>query len=342
MQNVAPVATPQNIVHDFARRLQKLASTDELENFSLKEMFSEVFKKRTEEEIEEHFVTGTSKATPPLEQVQTGWPKPWFFFRALAAIGVVYLGFFMLLQRYLNPKMVPGVIFMGILAFPMATLILFFEFNTPRNVSLYRVVMMVASGALVSLAFTHVGFQLANLGWMGAASAGIVEESAKFLAVAWYARLTKYKYILNGLLFGAAVGAGFEIFENAGYTFETAHRTMAVNAIEASLLNRGLTAPFCHIIWTSISAAALWRARGAAPLNLNHFFDASFLRAFLIPVGLHMIWNSPIPNPMNLKHALVGVAGWFVVFGFVQQGLKQVRREQMQQARHTLSTVRVA
>lgn len=336
------MAAAQNLVQDVARRLQRLASTDQLENFSLREMFSEVFKKRTPEEVEEHFITGTSKSTPPIDQVQTGWPKPWFFFRALAAIGAVYLGFFFLLKEYLNPKMVPGVIFMGILAFPVATLILFFELNTPRNVSLYRVIMMVASGGLVALAFTHVGFAMANLGWMGAASAGIVEETAKFIAVAWYARQMKYPYILNGLLFGAAVGAGFEIFENAGYTFETAHKTMAVDAIESSLLHRGLTAPFCHIIWTSISAAALWRARGTQPLSASHFLDPTFLRAYLIPVGLHMVWNSPIPNPANLKYAAVALAGWFVVLGLVQQGLRQVRREQMERARHTLSTVRIA
>jgi RsiW-degrading membrane proteinase PrsW (M82 family) len=169
-----------------------------------------------------------------------------------------------------------------------------------------------------------------------------VEEIAKFLAVAWYAQYARYKYILNGLLFGAAVGAGFEIFENAGYAFETAHRTMAVDAIEGSLLNRGLTAPFCHIVWTSISAAALWRARGDQPLSASHFLDPGFLRAFLVPVGLHMIWNSPIPNPFHLKDAMVGLAGWFVVLGLVQQGLRQVRYNQMKQARQTLSGSRVA
>src|SRR5262249_9744060 len=162
--------------------------------------------------------------------------------------------------------------------------------------------------------------------WLGAASAGIVEETSKFLAVAWYARQDKYKYILNGLLFGAAVGAGFEIFENAGYTVETAHRTMAGDASEARLINGCPTRALCHIIWTAISAGALWRARGDQKLSLSHFLDPSFLRAFLVPVGLHMIWNSPIPNPMKLKYAVIAVAGWFVVLGLVQQGLKQVRR----------------
>src|SRR4051794_22453524 len=66
------------VVQDVAKRLRKIASTEELEGFSLRAMFSEVFKRRTPEEIEEHFLTGTSKATPLLSDVETGWPKPWF------------------------------------------------------------------------------------------------------------------------------------------------------------------------------------------------------------------------------------------------------------------------
>jgi hypothetical protein len=37
-----------------------------------------------------------------------------------------------------------------------------------------------------------------------------------------------------------------------------------------------------------------------------------------------MLWNSPIPDFFNLKTLILGVVGWYVVFGFVQQGLAQV------------------
>ncbi len=334
-------AAASGLVNDFAQRLRGLASTEELEGFSLQTMFSEVFKKRTPEEMEEHFLTGTSKATPPLDQVETGWPKPWFFFRALAAITIVYLGFYWMLVEFRNPKVIPGLIVMGNLAFPMATLILFFEFNTPRNISMYSIVMMICTGGVVSLGLTHIVSRLADLGWMGMMSAGIVEELAKFLTVAWFARNLRHKYILNGLLLGAAVGAGFEIFEDFGYVFDTARKTMNIDAMADEIFGRGITAPFSHIIWTAISGAAFWRARGAEPLSIKHFVDPAFLRAFLVPVALHMLWDSPLPNPLQLKYAALGLAGWFVVFGFVQSGLKQVRREQRAEARQMLATTRL-
>ncbi|MFK9090737.1 PrsW family glutamic-type intramembrane protease [Bacillus salipaludis] len=46
---------------------------------------------------------------------------------------------------------------------------------------------------------------------------GIAEELAKAVTVIYFVRRLKYKYILNGLLLGAAVGAGFAAFETAGY-----------------------------------------------------------------------------------------------------------------------------
>src|SRR5207237_290167 len=74
-------------------RLRQLASTDKLEGFSLREMFSEVFKKRKPGEVEAYLIAGTEKTTPPIADVQTGWPKPWLFMRALLFLSVVYLGF---------------------------------------------------------------------------------------------------------------------------------------------------------------------------------------------------------------------------------------------------------
>src|SRR5262249_46213920 len=64
---------------------------------------------------------------------------------------------------------------------------------------------------------SFIGFDVANLNWLGASQAGIVEETGKLLAVVLVVRNTKYKYMLNGMVFGAAIGAGFAAFETAGY-----------------------------------------------------------------------------------------------------------------------------
>jgi hypothetical protein len=85
---------------------------------------------------------------------------------------------------------------------------------------------------------------------------------------------------------------------------------------------------------------ALWRVKGVRTFAPGMFFDRRFLGAFLIPVALHMIWNSPIPSPFFVKHLILGGIGWFVVFGMVQQGLWQIRDVQLEQTRQELHTTR--
>ena len=58
-----------NLIGSLGSRLNRLTSTEKLEGFSLVLMFSEVFKGRKPGEIEYYFVVGTSKTTPPLDEV---------------------------------------------------------------------------------------------------------------------------------------------------------------------------------------------------------------------------------------------------------------------------------
>jgi len=204
-------------------------------------------------------------------------------------------------------------------------------------VTLHSVIVMMAFGGMASLALTHFGNRMADLRWLGAMSAGIVEESAKLLTVILLARQTRHKYILNGLLFGAAVGAGFEVFEIAGYAFDRVMQTRALWVMEEEIHMRAFTAPFGHAAWTAIAAAAFWRVKGGRRFSMTMFFDGGFWRAFAIPVALHMFYNSPIPSPFYLKEAIVAVVSWFTILGLVQQGLRQVREEQQVAARKILA-----
>ena len=322
-----------SVLQSIGNRISSLASTDKLDGFSLREFFSEVFKKRTKDEIDDYFVVGTSRTTPRIEDVATNWPKPWFFFRVLVFVALIYFGFYFAFEQFENIRLIPGLIMMGSLAMPLATVILFFELNIPRNVSFNRVLMLVASGGVVSLFVALVGFKVSNLDWLGASSAGIVEEIGKLLAVVLVARSFRGKYILNGLLFGAAVGAGFAFLESAGYAFDFLERTNSLSVMFDVIQTRAFLTPFGHVAWTAIATAALWRVKGDRPFQLNMLFDSSFLQTMCIPMVLHMLWNAPFQTPFELHHIALGIVGWFVVFGLVQQGLHQIREEQSALAR---------
>lgn len=349
---VAAPAQPQphaghqmSLLHGLQARVQKLASTEDLEGFSLKQMFSEVFRKRSEDEIEDYLLVGTSKTTPPIDVVQTGWPKPWLFFRVLAVLAITYIVFtFTLFHLPDAGNLIPAVLFVGAFAVPLTTLTFFFEMNSPRNVSVHRIVTLFLYGAVVSLIFALIGYTLPVLGSMGAMAAGIVEEVAKLLTVVIVIRGVKYKYILNGLLFGATVGAGFAAFETAGYALNKGLLTgstlsAGVTAMLQVLSIRAFLTPWGHVAWTAIAAAALWRVKGAQPLKAAMFFDSRFLKAFMIPVVLHTFWDCPWQLPFEGNAVISALVSWYVVFGLVQQGLRQVKEEQKTHLEQTLQRV---
>lgn len=324
-------ADAHKVVGDMAKKVTELVGVEQLEGFKLGEMFSEVFKKHSQSEVEEYFTVGTARTTPPISEVDTAWPRPWMFFRTFVGALVVYLAFVQAWKEFLNPNLVPGLIFVGSFAVPISTLFFFLESNPRRNISLYQVIRLVFLGGVLSLIFSLFLFRVTrslSLDWLGASVAGLAEEPGKLLALLLVINVTRYRYIHNGLLFGAAVGTGFAAFESAGYAL------MALLDGSSSIMLdniqvRGMLAPFCHIVWTGMNAGALWRVKGDQKFRLDMLKDPRFYRVFAFSVVLHMLWNSPIDLPFYGKYILLGFGAWVVVLSLVQQGLKQLREEKM-------------
>ena len=319
--------TARSLLDQIGDTLNQMVGTEKLEKFSLGEIFSETFQKRSVAEMEEYFIVGTERTTPKIADVQTGWPKPWLFMRLLLFFVVVYAGFVVAYEQFGNTNLIPGLILMGAFAMPLTTLILFFELNTPRNVSIYRLLVLVGLGGIASLAISLIGYNLGHLDWLGASGAGIIEELGKLAALVLIVRGARYKYILNGMLFGAAVGAGFAAFESAGYAFQNIIGD-GPRAMLDNIWLRGLLAPMGHVTWTAMVGAALWRVKGREPITLEVFLNPKFYRVLFLAMGLHMLWNCPLNPPFYLKELVLGAVGWFVIWGLVQQGLRQVRDEQ--------------
>lgn len=239
------------------------------------------------------------------------------------------------------------------LTVPFTVLILFFEINIRRDISMYNVIRAFVGGGAVSLVITlMLPIFLPDFMTSGACWAGPVEETAKLMAVLVVFALARMRvnHILQGVLLGGAVGAGFAAFETAGYVFRffIASRFNDDALISIALL-RGFLAPFCHVVWTAISAGVLCRVilirrseRGAddqASFDAGVFFDKRFLRLFLIPVVLHFTWNGSgtLWDKLGLSgeiltiteysaFALLGVVAWIVALRLIQEGISDVQR----------------
>lgn len=320
-------------LEDLSGRISTVAGVERIEGFSARDMFSEVFRSRTDEEVEEYFTVGTPATTPPLHQVETSWPKPWVFFKTFTLSVMVYLAFVFAMKEFNNPKLIPGLIMTGAFLIPVSVLIFFFEMNVVRNVSLYQVVKLVLLGGVISLILSLFLFKWTDLSsWLGAMSAGIVEEIGKAAALLLVVNKLKYRWTLNGLLFGAAVGTGFSAFESAGFALLSA-LSYGQEAMLDIITLRGLLSMLgLHVVWTSMVGGALWRVRGTKSFSIEMVREPRFLRVFLLAVGLHMIWNAPFTLPFYLKYIALGFVAWVVNLGLIQTGLREVRAAQDQMA----------
>lgn len=333
MQPHAGVGLLQNI----QAQIRKIASTDQLEGFSLSQTFSETFKHHDPRAEEEYAMVGSALTTPPIEMVDTNWPKPWMFFRFLMALViaavVLYGVFYFTGQDEMN--LLPALMFISAFAMPLAVLVFMFEMNTPRNVSVIQLGKLFLVGGVVGLCMAILEYQVKAI----ASFPGPIEESSKLLAVIlvmYGIRGAGYKYELNGILFGCAVGAGFACFETSGYAlfnqgngFVSVLQTETIQAVAklaqgqltqaqaiaavnqatidavSSMVHllgmRGILAPFGHVVWTPIAAGAFWRVKQDKPVSLGMLADTRFLMAFLIPVLMHTLWDITVtfPNLFN-------------------------------------------
>ena len=116
----------------------------------------------------------------------------------------------------LNEKPMIAIMVLATFAVPIATLTLIWELNTPRNVSIAEVIQLFVIGGGLAVVMITLWYLIPIFGNMP----GIVEETSKLLAViivTYRVRGSRFPYQLNGILFGATVGAGFACSETLGY-----------------------------------------------------------------------------------------------------------------------------
>jgi RsiW-degrading membrane proteinase PrsW (M82 family) len=320
-----------------ASTLNTFTHTDRFQLADVLQIFQRVFIRHDVDEVEAQFGVGLPSTTPPIAAVEDRVARPWFFSRALLFFG---LGFIAVLGTYRatgNPNLIPALVFMGSFAGPIAVAIFFFECNLPANISLYAVFRMFIWGGILGIVLTLALSTLEGIlatRWLGASVAALTEEPAKLAAVVLLASRRKCPWTLNGLCLGAAVGAGFAAFESAGYALRGFLEVlMESNVSEANtalidvMTTRGFQSPFTHVVWTAITAGALWRVVHDSPLRSSSLADWRFVSPFIASVLLHFTWNSPLlwSLPYAAKPIFLGAISWTIAFGLLFTGFREVR-----------------
>jgi protease PrsW len=322
----ASIESPEKTfgITDIANKINAVAGISTPIEIKLKEVFSNVLVKHTEEEGEELFFVGTTKTTPNINNIVDSWPRPWLFARIFLVVGLLYFGMFLGVEYFHNLYFLPGLITMGSFMVPLTMLIFFWEMNVPQNISIYKVVQILFGGGILSL--ITAAFLYKNLADnTGVIIIGIVEELAKLVVVLWFLRKGRYTYIFNGLLIGAAVGAGFAAFESSGYALKMA-LSSDLETMYSTIFWRGVLAPGGHIVWAALSGAAICMVKGKNSFQWTMLKDIRFLRIFGIVVLLHALWDVNWGDTMGmpLPQLLFTVISWVIALGVMNTGLKEI------------------
>ncbi|MCI2172214.1 MAG: PrsW family intramembrane metalloprotease [Schleiferilactobacillus perolens] len=319
--------TASPLTDQFAASSKTAAST-------MKKVFSQVFQKHTQAEAEEIFISGTKATTPSLSMVSSDWGRPWLFARVFMLFGLSFAGLLYVAVDYNNSLMIPGVILTGAFAVPISALVFFFEMNAYKNISFYETLKVFFIGSVLSLLVTMLLYQFVSFSaqeqyygqftWGDTISIGIAEELGKVLIVAYFVNKSNYSYILNGMLIGATIGAGFAAFETAGYIYNAGNQLLDV------ALLRAVTAVGGHVVWTAITGAALVGVKKDAPFTGKMLFRGDFLKFFIAAVTLHAIWDKGTAESesMWLTIIVVTLGGWAILYYLMGNGFAEIPKRQ--------------
>jgi RsiW-degrading membrane proteinase PrsW (M82 family) len=132
-----------------------------------------------------------------------------------------------------------------------------------------------------------------HLGAMPTIAIGISEEIAKMIVPAYLLIRWRRTFLseFDGIILGAASGAGFAALETMGYGLFILLATQGnVTSTVQLLLFRGLLAPAAHIAWSGLLGGATWYAlHREGPHRFRRL-----LLTFLAVVILHALWDGLI------------------------------------------------
>ncbi len=291
------------------------------------------------------FCMGGSRTTPHLCGIEARWRTPWRSIMLTIAM-LLFVLTFMVVEHTAriglgNVKLFLGLMFVGSLAVPLGLISVLAEFNLWRNISWARLMGLCAAGGVTSIVFALILFTFGMS--KGQISAALVEEPAKIAATLVLAgHAGRNGRILNGILYGAAVGAGFALFESAGYAFEALlkgamgqHRQLNYQEALSVMAARSL---FCltagHITWTAITCGALWHSMQGRSLGMA-LLHPIFLFFLACSITIHGYWNAS-----SSSFAFLSLLPFFTLFTWgllaiqIHLGIKQIQMTQQYWTEH--------
>jgi RsiW-degrading membrane proteinase PrsW (M82 family) len=317
--------------------LRKITGLPSPSDFGWGNIFTLKFGNRTG--FNDYLNCGGTATTPALNEISARWPVPRAFSRIVLLFALALAGFWFTAGFFGNMDNSLEMNVGGAMAFSIAYAMFFFDLNVPRNISLFEVVQLIIFGGILSQVTALLIYELLPYAlpshdpWI----AGFVEEPAKLIAAVVLAGwIRDFKWTLNGVLAGAAIGAGFGALENVGYLYS--YIGWSPKYVLEPIWLRGISG-LLHVLLTGATVGALWRAKGNAPFTFSLFVQSAFVRVFLLAMGLHAANNWLCDLSLKIKaapvqwflpevQAVLLVFAAYLTFSVAQMGLNEIREAQ--------------
>lgn len=329
-----------------------------------RDLFIDIFKKHSLNDIEDSFVCGTPSTTPSHDVAVKTWKRPWLYARVLFVFSITTLLLFFACSTFKNPRMIPALLVIGAATIPLSSTILLFEINAFRNVSIIKAVFLFLVGGALSLAISLFMFSFTDnkIGtYSDAITISVIEELGKAVIVYYFLQKYNIRQILPALLIGGCIGAGFATVESAGYALESVNtfyynqglidtlnkflqpdmvKLIAeklsilsweemMDSILSNIILRAWTDPGGHVAYAAITGVAIVESVKQRDYQISCFLDKDFLRLFIIPIFFHFIWDSPISIDLKIHPYIICIALmlalWFFVIIFINMGFSQFK-----------------
>ncbi len=177
---------------------------------------------------------------------------------------------------------------------------------------------LLYQGAGTELAFGPIGGPLAI---------SLIEETVKLLVCVLLLRGQSKRFLMDAIVFGAAVGMGFAAAESMLYGWNYLQSGTTTDML-AVLWVRTLLSPFGHGTWTAIAAAGLWHGLQRYGRETHHTWwnrYGNMAGLWGASIILHALWDYHYSNGILRLAAMliIGAAGLFLVYRLLRKGMRE-------------------
>lgn len=312
-------------------------------NFKWAKVLSGFNASKTREGKERQFMAGLPGNIPYESDMLAEWNPPFLFYKFF--IGTLVMTALIFVYSYMYGAGTSLLVSIVPYMLPVTLLLFIWELNVPRNVSILDVAFITFfSGIICYFVISFVG----DITGMAYADYSIftlplLSLIARTLLVCVFLRKKSRGYGLNGLVIGAAVGAGYVILTLADDLYYVAEYAGQVTGVMGLMAVRVVMVIGGEIVWTAAIGGALALAKGRESLKGKHLGDSLFLICLIGTYLIQAFWDYDITDffarfadnkvavgiyaflyTYQGKYILLTVLSWALLLLVARKGMVQV------------------